>query len=200
MIQELVRKSRSYRGYNEDRQIKKEELLELAECARLCPSSVNKQPLCYYLAWEKEEVNRLQGETNWARGLPQIHLPHEGMCPTAFIVILQDAAIDNNLARYQKDVGIVAQTMLLAAAEKGLGGCMIGNFNANSVRKTLGLADTLSPMLIVALGEPRETVIIREIEKGESTDYYRDKNDVHYVPKRKLEDIVLTADRHTALS
>lgn len=195
MIQELVKKNRSYRGYNEARQIKKEELLELVECARLCPSSVNKQPLCYYLAWEKDEVRRLQSETRWARALPQMQLPHKGMYPAAFIVILQDTTIDSNLARYQKDIGIVAQTMLLAAVEKGLGGCMIGNFGAGSVRKTLKLTDTLAPMLIVALGEPKETIVIREIEKGESTDYYRDENDVHYVPKRKLKDIVLTADR-----
>lgn len=195
MIQELVKKNRSYRGYNENRHIKKEELLELVECARLCPSSVNKQPLCYYLAWEKDEVKKLQAETRWARALPQMQLPHEGMCPTAFIVILQDTAIDSNLARYQKDIGIVAQTMLLAAVEKGLGGCMIGNFGAASVRKTLELADTLAPMLIVALGEPKEVIVLKEIEKGENTDYYRDENDVHYVPKRKLKDIVLTAGR-----
>jgi len=43
----------------------------------------------------------------------------------------------------------------------------------------------------VAVGKPDEEIVIREIEKGESTKYYRDENDVHYVPKRKLEDILL---------
>ena len=81
--------------------------------------------------------------------------------------------------------------MLLAAAEKGLGGCMIGNYNADSVKKELNLADNLAPVLIVAFGKPAEKIIIKEIEEGENIAYYRDENDVHYVPKRKLSDILI---------
>ena len=64
---ELVRKNRSYRGYNENRPVAREELRKLVECARLCPSSVNAQPLKYRLVWQKEEVARLQEKTNWAK-------------------------------------------------------------------------------------------------------------------------------------
>ena len=191
MLIDLVKKNRSYRGYNENRKITKEELLELVDCARLCPSSVNAQPLKYYLAWEKEETRRIQAHTNWARALPQLELPHKGMYPTAFIIILQDTVIDGNLSRYQKDVGIVAQTMLLAAAEKGLGGCMIGNFGAGSLKTELNLPDDLAPLLVVAVGEPAEPVRLVEIGPGESTKYYRDEKDIHYVPKRRLEDVVV---------
>lgn len=163
------------------------------ECARLCPSSVNAQPFCYYLAWEPEEVAKIQPLTNWARALPQMKLPHSGKCPTAFIIILQDTTIGESLARYQKDVGIVAQTMLLAATEMGLGGCMIGNYNAQKVKDTLALDEKYAPMLIVAIGEPAEEIVLKEVEPGESMAYYRDEDDVHYVPKRKLRDIVITA-------
>ena len=193
MLKDLVTKSRSYRGYNENRKVTKEELLELVECARLCPSSVNAQPFCYYLAWESEDVAKIQALTNWARALPQMKLPHPGKCPTAFIVILQDTTIGESLARYQKDVGIVAQTMLLAATEMGLGGCMIGNYNAQKVKDALALDEKYAPMLIVAIGEPAEEIVLKEVEPGESMAYYRDENDVHYVPKRKLKDIVITA-------
>ncbi len=190
-IKELAEKNRSYRGYDETRRVTREELTEFVECARLCPSSVNVQPLKYRLVYEKEEVDRLQAQTKWARALPDLHLPHEGMCPTAFIVICQDTRISDSMARYQKDVGIVAQTMLLAATEMELGGCMIGNFGAASVRETLGLPEYMAPMLVVAFGKPAETIVLTEIEDGESTNYYRDEKDVHYVPKRKLEDIIL---------
>ena len=192
MLKDLVKANRSYRGYNEARRITKEELMDFVDHARLCPSSVNGQPFRYYIAWEKEEVDRIQKLTRWARALPQMTLPHPGMCPTAFIIICQDTNIGDNLMRYQKDVGIVAQTMLLAAAEKGLGGCMIGNFTAGEVKEELGLSDNLAPLLVVAFGEPGETIVLTEIEEGESTNYYRDEKDVHYVPKRKLEDIILT--------
>ena len=188
---ELVRKNRSYRGYNENRPVTREELTRLVECARLCPSSVNAQPLKYRLVWQKEEVARLQEKTNWAKALTSITLPHPGMCPTAFIVICQDTGIDASLQRYQKDVGIVAQTMLLAAVEMGLGGCMIGNFNAGEVRQVLALPEAMAPLLVVAIGEPAETVVLTEVGPDGSVQYYRDENDVHYVPKRALEDILI---------
>ena len=157
-FQDLVRKNRSYRGYDESRRLTKAELESFVECARLSPSSVNAQPFRYYLAWEKREVDQIQALTKWARGLPELTLPHPGHCPT----------------------------------EQGLGGCMIGNFNGNEVKAELGLPEYLVPMLLVAFGKPDETVVLTEVGEGGSTKYYRDEQDVHYVPKRRLEDIVLT--------
>lgn len=197
MIKELVMKNRSFRGYNHDRKLTKEELLELVDCARLTASSVNMQPFKYYIAWEEKEVASIQALTKWARGLPELQLPRPGMEPTGFIVILQDTSIFESLQRFQKDCGIVAQTMLLRAVEMGLGGCMIGNFPAGSLNETLKLPGNLSPLLIVALGEPAERVVLKEISEGEPVNYYRDENDVHYVPKRRLEDIILTQQEKT---
>ena len=161
MLKDLVLKNRSYRGFDESVRISRETLEGFVDCARLCPSSVNKQPLKYFLAWEPEEVEKVQGLTKWARALPEMVLPHPGKRPTGFVVICQDKGIDENLNRYQKDVGIVSQTMLLAAVEQGLGGCMIGNFQAG------------------------------EVPEDGNTNYYRDENDVHYVPKRTLADELL---------
>lgn len=191
MLKDLIVKSRSYRGYDESRRITEDELREFVDCARFAPSSVNGQPFKYYLAWEKEKVDLIQPMTKWARALPDMELPHKGMCPTGFIVICQDTNIGPNLARYQKDVGIVAQTMLLAATEIGLGGCMIGNFQPKEVKEKLELSDNLEPMLIVAFGKPNEEIVLVEIDEGDSIKYYRDEKDVHYVPKRKLDDIIL---------
>ncbi len=191
MLIDLVRKNRSFRGYDHSRKITKEELLCMVEAARLCPSSVNIQPFKYYLAYEEDKVFILQKETHWARGLPEMTLPHPGKEPTAFIVICQDQRIFESLARFQKDVGIVAQTMLLQAVEMGLGGCMIGNFNAASVKEVLGLEEQMHPLLIVAVGKPDEEIILTDVGEGGSTSYYRDDEDRHYVPKRALDDIIL---------
>lgn len=192
MLKDIVKYSRSYRGYDETYRFTKEELMDFVDCARYAPSSVNAQPFRYYISWEKEEVDIIQGLTKWARALPDMQLPHKGKCPTAFVIICQDTNLSDAMNRYHRDVGIVAQTMLLAAAEKGLGGCMIGNFGAQSVKETLKLPENLQPMLIVAFGKPDEKIVLTEIEEGESIKYYRDENDVHYVPKRKLQDIVVS--------
>ena len=191
MILDLVRKNRSYRGYDHSRKVTVEELRSFAEVARLCPSSVNVQPLKYYLACEDPVVSIIQSETKWAKGLPELTLPHLGKEPTAFIVICQDTDIDPNISRYQRDVGIVAQTMLLAAVETGLGGCMIGNFNAGSLHDVLKLDDNIKPLLIVAFGKPDEEIILTDVVDGK-TGYYRDENDRHYVPKRAVEEIIIS--------
>ena len=58
------------------------------------------QPLKYYLACDPSTVATIQAETKWAKGLPELTLPHPGKEPTAFIVICQDTSIDANLSRF----------------------------------------------------------------------------------------------------
>ena len=191
MLKELVIKNRSYRGFDENYSFTREQLEGYIDLTRYTASSVNAQPLKYKIVFEKNEVEAVRPLTRWARALPDMVLPHPNMHATAFIIICQDTDISPNLARYQKDIGIVAQTITLAAVEDGLGGCMIGNFTPDEVKETLNLAENLTPMLISALGKPAEEIVIKEIDNGESTKYYRDENDVHYVPKRKLKDILI---------
>lgn len=190
MFRELVEKNRSYRGYDESYCFTKEQLLEYIDVTRYCASSVNAQPLKYHIAYEKDEVDKIQAMTKWARALPQMTLPHDNMHPTGFIIICQDKSISDNLARYQKDIGIVAQTILLCAVEQGLGGCMIGNFKPDEVKAQMGFDESLEPMLIIALGKPNEEIVITEVKEDGSIKYYRDENDIHYVPKRALKDII----------
>lgn len=191
MIRDLVEQNRSYRGYDESRKVTREELVSLVECARLTPSAINLQPLKYFLASDEETVETILSLTKWGGALPQLQLPRPGHHPTAFIVICQDLEINKNPGGAAKDVGIVAQTMLLAATEMGLGGIMIGNYNPDKVRETLGLRESLTPVLIVAFGKPDETIVLTDVGEDGSVKYYRDENDVHYVPKRSLEDLLL---------
>ncbi|MEG0737531.1 MAG: nitroreductase family protein [Longicatena sp.] len=188
MFMDLVVQNRSYRGYDESRKIIKEEMLDMINHARLCASSVNKQPLKYYVAYDEEMVKKIQPLTGWAKAL-DMKLPHDGKCPTGFIVICQDTNIMKNTDAFLRDVGIVAQTMLLRAVEMGLG-CMIGNFKVEDIQKTLHLKEGIYPHLILAIGKPDEEVIITDVQ-DQNTNYYRDEEDRHYVPKRSLEDLLI---------
>lgn len=193
MLKELVIKNRSYRGYDPKVRLTKEDLLELVDLTRYTASSVNEQPLRYYIAWEKEEVEQILPLTMWAKALKDIQLPHPGKEPAAFIIICQDMNISSNTARFQRDVGVVAQTMLLGAVEKGFGGCMIGSFYKPQLKELLNLPEGVEPNLIVALGKPAEKVVLTDVGEDGSTKYYRDAEDVHYVPKRSLKELVLEA-------
>ena len=190
-FKELVIRNRSYRGYDSSRTVSREELVHMVDCARLAASSVNQQPLKYVVVNKPDVTAAVQKTTKWAKGLPELTLPHPGKEPTAFIVICQDLTISENTKRFVRDVGIVAQTILLAAVEMGLGGCMIGNYNREELIRALNLDKTLEPMLVVAIGKPDEQIELTEPGEDGSVAYYRDENDVHYVPKRSLEDVII---------
>ena len=162
-------------------------MLKWIDTARKCPAARNLQPLKYKIISTPNECAALQPLTFWAGSL-QIKLPPENKEPTAFIVICHDTDIAPEAPIFMIDVGIVAQTVMLCAAEDGFGGCIIGSAKADKVSETLGLGKNLVPKLILALGRPDETVVLTEAECG-NVNYYRDENNIHYAPKRALEDI-----------
>lgn len=191
MFLDLVKQARSHRGFRQDRKVTLQELEHLVECARFTPAARNDQVLKYYLAEKPETVAAIQPLTKWAGALAELHLPRKGAEPVAYIVICLDGSLAENPAPYQRDVGIVAQTMLLAAAEMGLNGCMIGSFAAGELREKLGLPEAIKPQLLLALGEGTDRIVMTDVGEDGSTTYYRDAEDTHYVPKRTLEQLIL---------
>lgn len=191
MFLDLVKQARSHRGFRQDRKVTRQELEHLVECARFTPAARNDQVLKYYLAEKPETVAAIQPLTKWAGALAELHLPRKGAEPVAYIVICLDGSLAENSAPYQRDVGIVAQTMLLAAAEMGLNGCMIGSFAAGELREKLGLPEAIKPQLLLALGEGTDRIVMTDVGEDGSTTYYRDAEDIHYVPKRTLEQLIL---------
>lgn len=191
MFLDLVKQARSHRGFRQDRKVTRQELEHLVECARFTPAARNDQVLKYYLAEKPETVAAIQPLTKWAGALAELHLPRKGAEPVAYIAICLDGSLAENPAPYQRDVGIVAQTMLLAAAEMGLNGCMIGSFAAGELREKLGLPEAIKPQLLLALGEGTDRIVITDVGEDGSTTYYRDAEDTHYVPKRTLEQLIL---------
>jgi nitroreductase len=191
MFLDLVKQARSHRGFRQDRKVTRQELEHLVECARFTPAARNDQVLKYYLAEKPETVAAIQPLTKWAGALAELHLPRKGAEPVAYIVICLDGSLAENPAPYQRDVGIVAQTILLAAAEMGLNGCMIGSFAAGELREKLGLPEAIKPQLLLALGEGTDRIVMTDVGEDGSTTYYRDAEDIHYVPKRTLEQLIL---------
>ena len=190
-FKKLVRENRSYRGYDGTYQVSKEELVQLVDMARLTPSGMNRQPLRYHIAFEKAEVAKIQSLTKWAAALTDRTLPYEGQEPTGFIVLCQDMRLSDNLSQFRTDVGICAQTICLGAVSMELGACMIGNFNGKEMKEALALSDDYFPLLVIAIGKPKETIVLEEVNEEEDLGYYRDAQDVHHVTKRRLEDILI---------
>ena len=188
-IEKLVLQNRSYRAFDESAPITAEVMRELVDLARKTPSGMNKQPLRYRILCEKDDVATMTKSCRFAMKLG-IPLPPEGQNPTGFILMFIDREAGSPQSLALKDAGIAAQTILLAAAEKGFGGCMLGSFNPQTVCETYNIPDRFEPVLAIALGKPAEQVVLVEAKDG-SLDYYRDENGTHCVPKRTLDEVLI---------
>ena len=156
--------------------------------ARLSPSAANLQPLKYVICADPELNKQIFPTLAWAGYLRPWMGPEEGERPTGYIVILGDAEISKN---FGCDHGIAAQSIMLGAAEKGLGGCMIGSIEREQLRKVLNIPGRYEILLVLALGYPREKVVLEEVGPDRDIKYYRDSNDIHHVPKRTLDEVIL---------
>ena len=190
MLKDLLLASRSYRSFDESVKITKEQLADWVDCTRYAPSSINLQMLKFCAVTDPSLCARLLSGTRWAGKIKDMKLPPEGHAPVAYIVICADKNVVPTAESFDKDVGICAQTIMLAAAEAGFGGCMIGSFSSNEVKEILEFDENLIPKLVLALGKPDECVeLVDEADDGSVT-YYREGG-IHYVQKRKLENILI---------
>jgi len=188
MLQQLVLKNRSYRRFHQDVPIKLETLRELVDLGRLSASAMNIQPLKYVLSCEPKKNALIFPNLGWAAYLKDWKGPEEGERPSAYVIMLLDTEISRNAGC---DHGIAAQSILLGAMEKGLGGCMIATVNRKELSKLLNIEPRYEIVLVIALGKPKETVVIEKIRPDGDVKYWRDSQGVHHVPKRALDDIII---------
>ncbi|ORJ59262.1 nitroreductase family protein [Geothermobacter hydrogeniphilus] len=189
MFKDIVLKNRSYRRFREDATIEEQDLRELVNLARLTASGANRQPLKYLLSNTPEKNGRIFPHLHWAGYLQDWPGPAAGERPSAYIVILGDTSIARG---FGCDHGIAAQTILLGAVEKGWGGCIMGAINRDALRKALNIPEQFEILLVLALGKPVEEVVIEPVPADGNVKYWRDEKGTHHVPKRALEEIILS--------
>jgi len=188
MIRDLVLRNRSYRRFHQGEAIDRETLRELVDLARLSASAANNQPLKYVLSADPERNALIFPLLGWAGYLEEWPGPPEGERPSAYIVILGDKRIRST---FGCDHGIAAQSILLGAVERGLGGCMIASVRREELAAALAIAQHFEILLVLALGRPKETVRIEPLGPDGDVRYWRDEAGVHHVPKRSLDEIII---------
>lgn len=188
MIRDLIVSNRSCRRFYEDAPVEQRTLEELVDLARLSASAANLQPLKYILSHEPQKNAVIFRHLAWASYLKDWGGPSPGDRPAAYIVILGDTQISKS---FGCDHGIAAQSILLGAREKGLAGCMIGLIERNDLCRALQIPAQYEILLVIALGKPREQAVIDAVGPGGDIKYWRDRDGVHHVPKRPLDEIIL---------
>lgn len=189
MLKDLILKNRSYRRFYQNEKITTEQLREWVDLARNSASARNSQSLKYILSNEETLNAPIFNQLGWAGYLSDWPGPETGERPSAYIIMLNDTQISGN---YLCDDGIAAQSILLGATEAGFGGCIIYTVNRNNLQELLNLPDQYKIIQVVALGKPKETVVLEEMKNGD-VKYWRDENRVHHVPKRPLDEIIIKA-------
>ncbi|MBN1659044.1 MAG: nitroreductase family protein [Anaerolineae bacterium] len=187
MLKELIRRNRSYRRFR-PAPVDLDTLRDLVDLARLSASGANRQPLKYILSADPDRNAAIFAHLRWAGYLADWEGPEEGERPSAYIVILGDYEI---AASFGVDHGIAAQSILLGATEKGLGGCIIASIDRDALRQVLAIPDRYEILLVLALGRPGEEVRIEAVGADGDIRYWRDQAGVHHVPKRALDDLIL---------
>ena len=193
-VKDLILRSRSYRRFDEQKPVTMEQLRDLVDLARLSASAKNMQPLKYVLSCDSGTNGIIFSRLGWAGYLEDWDGPEEGERPTGYIVMLHDRSVTTHLGC---DHGIAGQSILLGAAEQGLGGCMIGSVRKKELHGALRLPEHMDIVLVIALGVPVEEIVLEEIKPGGDIRYCRDSAGVHHVPKRSLESILAEGERRT---
>ncbi len=189
MIEELVKQNRSCRRFYEDHEIDTATLEDLVNLARLSASAANLQPLKYILSCSAEKNEQIFSCLAWAAYLKDWSGPQAGERPSAYIIILGDTHITKD---FGCDHGIASQSILLRARDKGLAGCMIGMIKRKKLQDILNIKERFEILLVLALGKPKEEAMIETVGDDGNIKYWRDNDLVHHVPKRKLEDIIIS--------
>ena len=188
VIRDLILKNRSYRRFHQEEAIDLETLKELVDLARCSASAANRQPLKYILSCQPDKNALIFKHLSWAGSLKDWPGPAEGERPSAYIIVLGDEEVSQS---FGCDHGIAAQSILLGAVERGLGGCMLGAIKRDGLRRDLKIPKRYDILLVIALGKPAEKVVLETVGPDGNTTYWRDKDSVHHVPKRPLDEIII---------
>jgi nitroreductase len=188
MVDDLIRRNRSYRRFQQDVPVGIDTLKELVDLARLSPSGGNRQPLKFALSCNPARNALIFPHLRWAGYLKDWGGPAEGERPAAYILILGDTEISQS---FGCDHGIACQSILLGAVDRGLGGCILGSIDRDQLRQTLQIPPRYEILLVIALGKPREKVVIETVGPDGDVKYWRDSQSVHHVPKRTLDSIIV---------
>lgn len=190
ILRGLLRDNRSTRRFDAARPVDRDTLTGLIGLTRLCASGRNCQPLKYRIVADADECSAVYPALKWAGYYTDWDGPEPAERPTAYLVQCLDTDI---AADCLCDDGLQLEAISLGAVAEGLRCCIIKAFDANAVRKTLGIPERFKLLYVLALGYGVENIRLVDMETGQPDGfkYYRLPDGTHCVPKRPLEALII---------
>jgi|SRR5665647_39282 len=152
---ELVQTRQSDRSYL-DKSVEQEKIDCILEAARLAPSACNAQPWKFILVTDPEKRMQVADATA-SKLLSMNHFTKQA--PVQLVLVEESANFTSSVGGWATnkhyphlDLGIVASYICLAAADEGLGSCIIGWCDEKKVRKALDIPKNKRVMLVILIG------------------------------------------------
>ncbi|HEY1818865.1 MAG TPA: nitroreductase family protein [Trebonia sp.] len=142
---EAIQSRRNVRSFT-DREIPAEDLDQILEAGRRCPSSQNWQPWDFILVTDREQL----------RELARVWTGAGHVAGSAATIVVIGPAADNEFHRAQIDLGQATMAMTLAATDLGIGSCHAGVTDMQLARDLLGFPGDRDWAFLISLGYPAE--------------------------------------------
>lgn len=182
----FYQKCRTFRKFQQ-KEIPMEEIDAILENLRYVHSGNNKQTLRYLAVLSKEKRDAIASQIHFAAILPrQLADPKPEEEPAAYLVIL---AAREHTRVVDIDTGIAAEYVVESAFEKGIGSCMMLNYNVTEVNKILDVPADMTAAMVIALGYPAHTSSAVDADEEGHTAYTCDENYHYQVPKLSVHTI-----------
>ena len=189
-ITTLLEGRRTYRRFDETRQIPDEVIADMKRAAQLSSSAMNLQPLRYIYVRTPDVVNKVFDITSWGGALPNGEgRPKVGERPTLFVVMLTEKELQTKFTAF--DEGLAASNLTLAAFAHGVGSCILGSVKADLLRELLSIDEAFDVSCVIGFGYPTHTSRVVEVENGEALKYYLDEKRNFVVPKKKIGNVAV---------
>ncbi|MDL2260458.1 nitroreductase family protein [Deltaproteobacteria bacterium OttesenSCG-928-K17] len=152
---ELCQRRQSCRDFA-DKPVEHEKLVKCLEAARLCPSGCNSQPWSFVVAEDPAIVPQV------AKCAQQMGINEYVAGAKAFIVVLEEHAVLMPSIRKildsqyfaKGDLGCAVSTICYAAEAQGLGTCILGIYDRETLGKLLGIPADKQYAGLIAVGYP----------------------------------------------
>jgi nitroreductase len=144
---DAIRARRNVRAF-EDRPIPAEHLEQILEAARRSPSSTNQQAWDFVVVTDRERLRELAKVWRWAS--------HVGTSAATIALVMPASEDAEARETYQYDLGQATMSIMLAAADLGIGSCHASVGDQAFARGALSLPDAGECAMLVALGYPAD--------------------------------------------
>lgn len=144
---DAIRARRNVRAY-EDTPIPEEHLARILEAARRTPSSVNQQAWDFVLVTDRDRLRELSGAWRYAG--------HVAMSAATIVLVIPASESRAERDTLWYDIGQATMSIMLAAADLGIGSGHASVGDQALVRQVLGIPGHRECGMFVALGYPAD--------------------------------------------